>query len=99
MLVSPGSDDPQIGRKRRHCQFEPPVIIAFAGRPVRDGVPALPPGDLNHAFGDERSGDTGAKEILALVNRPSADHWKYEVSGEFFLQIINIDFRGACSLG
>ena len=94
-FVAPWGDDLQVGRERGGGEFEAHLIVAFAGRTVRNGVGLFFLGDFHHALGDERARDAGAEKILPLVNRAGLDDGINEVAREFFLQIINVDFRCA----
>ena len=66
-----------------------------------DGLSLFLPGNLDHAFGDERAGDAGAQEILALIERARLEHGEDEVAGEFLLQVGDITpgRAGAFGLG
>ena len=97
--VPPRGDDLQFRRERGGGKFEAHLVVALAGGAVGDGVGLFLPGDFHHAFGDERPGDAGAQEILALVNGASLDDGVDKVAGKFLLQIINVDFGRAGLLG
>src|SRR5262245_9186298 len=60
---------------------------------------ALLPRDLDHPFGNQRTGDGCPKEILAFVNRSCAHHGKNEIAREFLLQIVDIDIGSAGPAG
>ncbi len=94
-FVAPRSDDLQVGRERGGGQLETDLIVALAGRTVRDGVGFFLLRDLDHALGDERARNGRTQEVLAFVNRAGAEHWKDEVARKLFLQIINVDFGRA----
>ena len=51
--------------------------------------------DLDHSFRDQRARDTGAKQILSLVNRARLEHWENEITREFLAQIFDDAFRCA----
>src|ERR1017187_5840301 len=51
--------------------------------------------DLDHSFGDERTGDAGAKKILSLVNRAGLHHRKNKIPRKFFLKIVDVTFGSA----
>jgi len=62
---------------------------------VRDGVGFFFLRDFNHALGDERPCDAGAKKVLSLVNRAGLDDRINKIAREFFLQVINVNLGGA----
>ena len=95
-FVAPRRDDLQIRRERGGGEFEADLVVALAGRAVRDGVGFFLLGDFHHALGDERARDAGAEKILAFVNRAGAGCIGInEVAREFLLQIINVNFGRA----
>ena len=63
--VAPGRDDLDVGVQRIGGQFEADLVIALAGRAVRDGVGAGLGGDLDQVLGDQRAGDRGAEQVDA----------------------------------
>ena len=99
--VAPGGDDLQFGREAGGGQLEADLVVAFAGGAVGDGLGLFLPGNLNHALGDERAGDAGAQEILALIDRAGLEHGEDEVAGEFLLQVgdVTLGRAGAFGLG
>ena len=48
--------------------------------------------DFNLAFGDQGAGNTGAEQILALINGIGPEHRKNVVTHEFFPEVLNEDF-------
>ena len=62
---------------------------------MRDRVRLLRARDLNHSLCNQRTRDTRAEKILALVNRAGLEHWENEIAGEFFAQIFDDAFRRA----
>ena len=48
-------------------------------------------GDLDLLLGDQRPGDRGAEQVLALVERIGAEHREHEVAHEFLAQILDED--------
>ena len=71
------------------------MIVAFAGRTVRNRISTRLIGDLNQTLGNERSRDRGAEQILTLIDGIGAKHWEYIIRYKFFAQIVNIDFLNA----
>ena len=94
-FIAPGRDNLQLRRERGGGEFKTRLVVALAGGTVRDGVGLLGLGDLDHPFGDEGTGDAGAEEILAFVNRSGAHDREDKVAGEFLLQVIDVNFRRA----
>ncbi len=58
-------------------------------------APAFAVRDLDHALGNERTGDAGAEEILILVNRAGLHHWENEIAREFLLQVVDVNLGRA----
>ncbi len=56
-------------------------------------------GDLDQAAGDQRTGDGGAQQVLALVDGVGAEHRIDVVAHEFFAQVLDVDFLDAQGLG
>ena len=99
--VAPRGDDLQLGREAGGGQLEADLVVAFAGGAVGHGLGLFLRGDLDHALGDERPGDAGAQEILALVDRAGLDHREDEVARELLLQVgdVALGRAGAFGLG
>ena len=57
---------------------------------MADGVRALGLGDLDEALGDERAGDGGAEEVVALVDGVGLHHREDEIAGEFFGEVFHV---------
>jgi hypothetical protein len=66
---------------------------------VGDGVGAGLISDLNQSLGNQRTGDGGAEQVLALVDRVGPEHGEDVVAGELFAQVLNVDFLNAEGLG
>ena len=56
-------------------------------------------GDFHHAFGNQRSRNTGAEIILIFIDRPGLHHGVNEIRSEFLLQIVNEHLGGTRALG
>src|SRR5208337_3610944 len=65
--LPPRRDDPDVGLERIGRKLEPHLVVALAGRPVRDRVGADLARDLDQALGDQGPRDRGAEQVLALV--------------------------------
>ena len=61
---------------------------------MRDGVGAGLAGDLDQPFGNERSRDRGAEQVIPLVTGVGAHHREDEIAHELLAQIVNVDVLG-----
>ncbi len=93
--LAPRGDDAQPRVERHDGQLEAHLVVALAGAAVRDGVSALQLGDLDHALGDQRPGDAGAQQVLALVDRAGLHHGVEVVGDELLAQVFDVDLAGA----
>jgi hypothetical protein len=81
--LAPRRNDAQLGIERHHRQLEAHLVVALAGGAVRDGVGAFEFGDLDQLLGDQRAGEGGAEQVVALVDGASL-HRGEDVVGEKF---------------
>ena len=88
---APRRDDPDVGLERIIAELEADLVVALAGGAVADRVGADRPGDLDLALGDQRPGDRGAEQILALVDRVRPEHREDVVADELLAQILDED--------
>ena len=93
--LTPGGDDGDIGLEGVGGQFEAHLIVAFTGGAMGDGVGALLFGDVDHGPGDQRPGERGAEQVVALVDRSRAQHRKDVVTDERFAEIDRVGLAGA----
>jgi hypothetical protein len=94
-FVAPRGDDFDFRGQRGGGELKTDLVVAFAGGAVGDKAGFFSLGDLDHALGDERAGDAGAEEVLAFINGSGLDHREDEIGGEFLLEVVDVDFRGA----
>ena len=80
-----------VGFERIIAELEPDLIVALAGRAVRDRFGADLLGDLDLLLRDERTRDRGAEQVLPLVERIGAEHRKHVIAHEFLAQILDED--------
>ena len=92
--IAPRSNHLQIRSQGSHGQLKADLIIALACGSMRDGLSVFLARYLDHSFGNQRSGDTGSKEVLAFVNGTSLHHGIDEVVGKLLLQVIDVYFGG-----
>jgi hypothetical protein len=93
--VAPRRDDAQLRSQGGGGQLKADLVVPFAGGAVGDGVGLFETGNFDHALGDERPGDAGAQKVLVFVDRARLDHGEYEIVGELFLEVVNVDFSRA----
>ena len=58
---------------------------------MADGVGADLAGDLDLGLGDQRPGDRGAEQVLALIDRVGAEHREDVVAHELLAQVLDED--------
>ncbi len=61
---------------------------------MADGVGAHLAGDLDLLLGDQRPGDRGAQQVLALIDRVGAEHREHEVAHELLAHVLDEDVLG-----
>src|SRR5262249_22999941 len=88
-----------VGIERIIGELEADLVVALAGRAVRDGIGADLACDLDLALGDQRASDRGAEKIGALVERVGAKHRKDEIADKLLAQVVDEDLAGAKHLG
>ena len=85
------------GFQRISPQLETDLVVTFAGRTMRDRIGASLVGDLDHAFGDQRTRDRRAQQILAFIHGIGTEHRVDIIAHELFGEIIDIDlFHTQC---
>ena len=92
--LAPGGDHADVRLQGVVAEFEADLIVALAGGPVADGVGADLTRDLDLALGDQRAGDRGAQQILALIDGVGAEHREDEVAHELLAQVVDEDVLG-----
>ncbi len=88
---APRGDHLDPGFEGVRAQFESDLIVPLARRPVGDGVGAGVAGDLDQSFGDQRTGDRRAEEVLALVDGVGPEHREHEVADELLANVVDED--------
>ena len=80
-----------VGLQRIGGQFEADLVVALAGRAMRDRVGADLLGDLDQLLADQRAGDRGAQQIDALIGGVGAEHREDVVAYELLAQVLDED--------
>ena len=91
---APRRDDLDVGLERIGRELEAHLVVALAGRAVRDRVRPDFAGDLDEPLGDEGARDRRAEQILALVLRVGAEHREHVVADELLAQVLDEDVLG-----
>ena len=86
---APRRDDLHVRHQRVGAELESYLIVALAGRAVRDRICARFPRDLDQALRDQRSSDRRSEQVLAFVYGVRAEHRKHEIADELFAQIFD----------
>ena len=99
--LAPRGDDLDVRLHRIGGQLEADLVVALAGRAVADRVGAFGAGDFDQALADQGTGDGGAEQVVAFVDRVGLHHREDEVAGELFIQVLDVAFgrSGADRLG
>ncbi len=93
--VAPWGDDFDVRVQRIGRKLEANLVVALAGRAVRDGVGAGLFGDFDQVLGDQRAGNRGAEQIDAFIDGIGAEHRENEIAHEFFAHVLDEDFLDA----
>jgi hypothetical protein len=91
---APRRDHLDVGLERIIGELEADLVVALAGGAVGDGVGAGLARDLDLALGDQRPGDRGAEQVLALIERVGAEHREDEVAHELLAYVVDEDVLG-----
>ena len=83
-----------MGREAGGAQFKADLVVALSGGTVGDGVRSFLEGDLEHALGDAGTGNGGAQEVAAFVDRVGLEHGKDEVAGELLPHVADEALAG-----
>ena len=92
---APRGDDLDVRLQRVIAELEAHLVVALAGRAMRHRIGADLFGDLDLALRDQRPGDRGAEQVLALIQRVGAEHREDEVAHEGLAQVVDEDFLHA----
>ena len=97
--LAPWRDDAHIGFQSIIGEFEADLVVTLSGGAVGDGVGAGCFGDFDLPLRDERAGNGGAEQVLALVECIGAEHWEDEVAGKRLAQVFDEDLAHPGLLG
>ena len=91
---APRRDHLDVGLRARNSRARsaPGRCPCRSRRGDRVGADLL--GDLDLALGDQRPGDRGAEQVLALIERVGAEHREDVVAHEFLAQVVDEDVLG-----
>src|SRR2546425_1636970 len=87
--VAPGSDYPNIRRKRVEGEFKANLIVALAGGTVRDAKSPFLSRYFQLMLSDDGAGQRRAQQIITLVQGVCLDRREHVVADEFFAQVQN----------
>ena len=93
--LAPWRDDFDVRLKRVIGQLEAHLVVALAGRAVRDSVGAFFSRDLDLVLCDHRAGEGSAHQVHAFVNRIRLDRGPDVVAHKLFAQIFDVELRSA----
>ncbi len=88
---TPRCDHGNTRLQRIGAELEPNLVVALSGCAVADGVGAGCLGDLHEALRNQRTGDRGTQQVLALVDRVGPEHRIDVVTHELFAQVLDVD--------
>ena len=96
---APGSDHLQLRGERLVGVLEANLVIAFTGAAMSDGFCAFFEGDLDLVFGNHRTGNRRAEQILVFVDRARLDGGEDKIADELFAQVAYDDLLCPCFIG
>ncbi|MNM62174.1 hypothetical protein D3C81_734970 [compost metagenome] len=96
LFQTPRRDNLDVRSKASSAELETYLVVALAGRTMRNGGRAFGDGDIDHPLRDQRAGDTRAEQVLSFIQGASLEHRVDEVLGELVAQVVDVDFRRAC---
>ncbi len=88
---APRGDDGDVGVERIGGKLEANLIVALAGGAMGDRIGAGLVRDLDQPLGDQRTGDAGAKQIVAFIAGVGAHHREDEIGHELLAQVLDED--------
>ena len=91
---APWCDDVDVGLQTIIAKLETHLIVTLAGGAVADRIGADLTGDFDLALGDQRTGDRGAEQVLAFIDRVGAEHREDVVFHELFADVLDEDVLG-----
>ena len=90
----PRRDDGHIGGKRLYGEFEPDLVVAFAGAAVADCVGFFRLGYLDYSLGDDGTRKGSAEEII-LVNGTRLDGGNDVFVDEHVGEVLDVNLGSA----
>ena len=91
---APRRDDLDVRLERVISKLEAHLIVALAGRAMRNRVGADFAGDLDLLLGDQWPRDRSTEQIKPLVLRIGAEHREHVIADEFLAQILDENMLG-----
>ncbi len=88
--LAPRSDHRKIGSEGGVGELEPHLVVALARAAMRQRVGADLARDLDLTLCNQWPGDCGAEQVLAIVNRPGAEHRPDVVANELLAKILDV---------
>ena len=85
---TPRSDNFEARVERHDGEFEAHLVVALAGRAVRDRVRANFVSHVHKMFGDQWARDGRAEQIFMFVYRAHFQHRKKIIAGEFLFHVV-----------
>ena len=92
--LAPRSDHFDIWHQGVGAKLKANLVVAFAGRPVADGVGAGFLRDLHESLGNQWASDGGAQQVLAFIQGIGSEHGEHKVTHKLFAQIFDEDVFG-----
>ncbi len=97
--VAPGRDDLDVGVQRIGRKLETDLVVALAGRAMRDGIGTGLGGNLDQVLGNQRAGNRRAEQVDAFIDRIGTEHREDEIAHEFFTHVLDENLLDAQHLG
>ena len=93
--LTPGSNHLHTRLQRIGAQLETHLVVTLASRAVRNGIGAGFIGNIDQTLGNQRAGNGGTQQVLALVDGIGAEHREHIIAHKLFAQVLDVDFLNA----
>src|SRR5690554_5302849 len=93
--LTPGSNHLHTRLQRIGAQLETHLVVTLTGRTAGNRIGAGFIGNVDQTLGNQRAGNGGTQQVLALVDGVGAEHREHVIAHKLFAQVLDVDFLNA----